>query len=83
MATRSTISRGRVVIPVALRKELGIQDNDQLVWAVRDGELVAITRKAQLRRAQELFSQYVPRGISLVDELIADRRAEQAKEDES
>jgi hypothetical protein len=44
-----------------------------------DGEARITTRHAQLRRAQELFRQYVPAGSpSLADELIAERRAEAA-----
>jgi hypothetical protein len=33
-----------------------------------------------MRRAQELVRSFIPPGVSLVDELIADRRAEAARE---
>jgi bifunctional DNA-binding transcriptional regulator/antitoxin component of YhaV-PrlF toxin-antitoxin module len=72
----SNLSNGRAVIPAALRLQLDIKDGDQLIWAVRDGELVATTRRAQLRKAQALFQRYVPKDApSLADELIAERRA--------
>ena len=37
-------------------------------------------REAGIKKAQELVAKYVPRDVSLVDELIADRRAEAARE---
>ncbi len=39
-------------------------------------------RKKGIRRAQERFRRYVPEGVNLVDELIAERRAEARREDE-
>jgi hypothetical protein len=33
-----------------------------------------------VRRAQKLVRNFVPEGVSLVDELIAERRAEAARE---
>jgi len=72
----SSLSNGRIVIPAALRQQLDLKDGDQLIWSVRDGELVATTRRAQLRKAQALFQQLVPADApSLADELIAERRA--------
>ncbi|MDP3652697.1 MAG: AbrB/MazE/SpoVT family DNA-binding domain-containing protein [Rhodoferax sp.] len=76
MKSQSNLSNGRAVIPAALRAQLDIQDGDQLIWSVRDGELVVTTRRAQLHKAQALFQQFVPKNApSLADELIAERRA--------
>ena len=76
MTITSNLLNGRAVIPAALRQQLDLQDGDQLIWTVRDGDLVATTRRAQLSKAQALFQQYVPKGSpSLADELIAERRA--------
>ena len=33
-----------------------------------------------IKRAQEIVGRYIPRGRSLVDELISERRAEASKE---
>jgi AbrB family looped-hinge helix DNA binding protein len=75
MSQVSSLSNGRVVIPSALRTQLDIRDGDQLIWSVRDGELVATTRRAQLSKAQSLFQTFVPKNSpSLADELIAERR---------
>lgn len=81
MTATSNLSHGRTVIPVALREQLGIKDGDQLIWEVRDGELLVTTRVAQLRRAQALIHRYVPESVSLADELITERRVDQTKED--
>lgn len=76
MKSTSNLSNGRIVIPAALRQQLDMKDGDQLIWSVRDGELVATTRRAQLSKAQALFQKCVPQNApSLADELIAERRA--------
>jgi len=72
---------GRAVIPVQIRRSLGLQEGDTLLFELRDGDAVLTTRKARLARAQALFRRYVPEGSpSLADELIAERRAETARE---
>jgi bifunctional DNA-binding transcriptional regulator/antitoxin component of YhaV-PrlF toxin-antitoxin module len=76
MKSASILSNGRAVIPVALREQLGLRDGDRLIWSAREGELIATTRRAQLRKAQAMFQKYVPANSpSLADELIAERRA--------
>lgn len=71
---------GRIVIPAAIRKALQIKTGDELLLHVEDGELRVTTRMQSIRRAQELVRQYVPEGISLADELIAERRTEAKRE---
>jgi AbrB family looped-hinge helix DNA binding protein len=67
--------QGRMVIPVELRKELGLEVGTELVATVEGDRLVLETRKAVLSKLKSLFA-VVPSDVSLVDELIADRRAE-------
>lgn len=67
---------GRVVVPLEIRKALGLQEGDTVLWELVDGEARLTTRRERLRRAQALVRQYVPEGVSLADELIAERRAE-------
>ena len=71
---------GRVVIPAGMRAALGVKPGDTLVARVVDGELSLMSQKAAVRRAQKLVRRFVPEGVSLVDELIAERRAEAARE---
>lgn len=73
-------SGGRLVIPAAIRRELGLEEGDAVVMRVEDGELRIVSYKEVLRRVQEHARQYVRPGESVVDEFIADRRAEAARE---
>ncbi|MCX8017858.1 MAG: AbrB/MazE/SpoVT family DNA-binding domain-containing protein, partial [Rhodocyclaceae bacterium] len=74
---------GRVVIPAEIRQALGLKEGDPVLFELRDGEAVITTKRARIRRAQEMFRRYVPAGSpSLADELIAERRAEAAREEE-
>ena len=65
---------GRVVIPAAFRKALGIKVGDEVVLRVQDGELRITTQQSRIQRAQRRARQYVEPGTSLVDELLAERR---------
>lgn len=71
---------GRVVIPAEFRKALGVSVGDDLVMRLEDGGLRLRSRDAAIRRAQEIVHKYVPDGVSLADELIAERREEAARE---
>jgi hypothetical protein len=43
---------------------------------VHDGQVLLLTREAVTRRVQALAREFVPDGVRLVDELLADRRRE-------
>ena len=71
---------GRVVIPAPVRKELGLHPGDMLV-VESDGQSLLVRSSAQvLQEDQDYFRQFVAPGTSPVDALIADRRAEAARE---
>lgn len=70
---------GRVVVPAEIRKALGIEDGDIVLWELGDGEARLRTRREHMRRAQALVRRHVPPDVSLVDELLAERRAEAAR----
>jgi bifunctional DNA-binding transcriptional regulator/antitoxin component of YhaV-PrlF toxin-antitoxin module len=73
---------GRMVIPVALRTALSLKEGDVLFASADQGELRLLTIPAAVRRAQAIVRQFVPEGVSLVDELIGDRRRETAREEQ-
>jgi hypothetical protein len=49
-------------------------------FVTESGALALETRAQGITRAQQLVRKYIPEGVSLVDELITDRREEAARE---
>ena len=71
---------GRMVLPSELRDQLGLEVGSAVV-VVQDEHGVHIeTPEQALGSLRAYFKGLVPEGVSLVDELIAERRAE-AKHD--
>ena len=71
---------GRLVIPAPFRRALGIEAGDELVLSLDEGQLRISTREQAIARAQEGVRQRVRGDVSLVDELIKERRVEARKE---
>ncbi|MCY3920741.1 MAG: AbrB/MazE/SpoVT family DNA-binding domain-containing protein [Chloroflexota bacterium] len=71
---------GRVVIPADYRRALGLRPGDSLTIKLDDGALRLVTLAQAIREAQEFVAKYVDKDRSLVAELIAERRAEAARE---
>lgn len=69
--------RGRLVIPAAVREQLGLHPGSRLNMRVENGALVLMTPEAAER---ELWDMFADVGESLADELVADRKAEVARE---
>ena len=72
---------GRLVIPAAMRSAMLIDDTGCLTARVVEGELRVLAPKAAVIRLQRRMRENVPPGVSVVDELIADRRAEALREE--
>lgn len=76
-------NQGRMMLPSWWRKQEKVDSSTELCIAVTEtGALVVETREQGLRRARTLLRKYIPEGVRLSDELIADRRAEAAREAE-
>ncbi len=73
---------GRIVIPAPMRKAMKLEPGDDVQVALVEGELRIVGRDAAIARAQALVRKYIPGDVSLSDQLIAERRAEAAREDE-
>ena len=71
---------GRIVIPAEYRRALGLHIGDEILMTLDDDGLRLCTRRQAIRRVQEMVRGTLPPGRSLVDELIAERRAEAACE---
>jgi AbrB family looped-hinge helix DNA binding protein len=70
----------RVVIPAKVCERLGIAAGDPLVLEEEDDSLRLIPCSHLLREVQAAFAPFRSPGESLVDELIAERRAEAARD---
>jgi AbrB family looped-hinge helix DNA binding protein len=66
--------KGRIVIPAEIRDAMGISVGDRVEMRLEDYELRVSTRRARIRRAQEWARKAIPPGVSLADELSAERR---------
>lgn len=71
---------GRVVVPAVCRKAAGLHAGDEVLIRIVNGEIRLSPLSLSIKRAQDTLRQYVPKGRSLTDELIAERR-EEAKRD--
>ena len=82
METHTTTidSGGRIVIPAAQRKALQLKVGDKINLRVENGSLKLTPLRQGIRELQEYCAKFIPKGVSLADELIADRRAEAERE---
>lgn len=72
----NVLPNGRMVLPVSLRRSLGIEKGGQLV-AELDGDVITLTTPDQaLDEAGALFRSLLTDDTNVADEIIADRRAE-------
>ncbi len=67
---------GRIVIPAPYRKALGIKEGDAVFIKLEGEDLRIVSDETEVRRVREMIDRYVPEGVSLVDELIRERRRE-------
>ncbi len=73
--TKARVSEnGRLVIPASFRKALGIEVGDEVVLELKHDELRITTQQQRIRRARERARKYLPKGVSLSKELLAERR---------
>jgi AbrB family looped-hinge helix DNA binding protein len=72
---------GRVVIPAEFRNALGLSEGDEVLISCDGSEVRLSTVTERVRRVQRFIAERIPPGgLSIVDELIADRRAETTRE---
>jgi len=74
------VDGGKIVLPAALRRKHGFAVGDTLV--VEDGPDGVKVRSLNdaVAAVQALVARFVPADVSLVDDLIAERRAEAERE---
>ncbi len=78
--SRGKVSSGRVVLPAELRKEFGIENGTEVIFSRTEHGIEIRTVDETIRQAQELVARYTTPDVSLVDELLAERREEASHE---
>jgi bifunctional DNA-binding transcriptional regulator/antitoxin component of YhaV-PrlF toxin-antitoxin module len=71
---------GRLVIPMACRRQIGLQPGQDVLLKVTPEGLLLTSYEQDLTQFQDEVTELVGPGVSLVDEVINERRAEAAKE---
>lgn len=73
---------GRIFLPVAFRQSMGVQSGDRLIARVTEkGRAELVTASHAVASARGIFAHLAPDGMSMVDELIRERREEAAREE--
>ena len=67
-------------MPSAYLAALRAAEGDQSQLTLQRDQVRILGRASALRELQEEVRRYVPEGVSLVDELLAERRTEAARE---
>ncbi len=71
---------GRIVIPAEIRQRAGIGPGDELVIDADGAGVRLRTLRQAVAAAQAFFTEGLPSGTLVSEELIRDRRAEAARE---
>lgn len=74
------VDGGKLVIPASMRRELGLATGDTVLVDIDDGELRVRSISRAVERARAILRKYLPEGVGLADELIAERRREAESE---
>ncbi|WP_027881226.1 AbrB/MazE/SpoVT family DNA-binding domain-containing protein [Meiothermus rufus] len=75
--------RGRLVLPAAVRRALGLREGDRLVLRLReDGVIELVGAREVVRESKGLLGRLYPdlKGKALAQELLQDRRREALQE---
>lgn len=73
---------GRIVIPAAFRKALGLKGGDVLTMRIDEDGLHIQTKRQALLRSRSIVRAHISADRRLSDELIAERRLESKREAE-
>ncbi len=74
---------GRVLIPAAIREAMKLEPGGEVMAWLEDGALRLLSPKMGMEQAQEAVCRIIGKDVRLVDELIAERRAEARGESET
>lgn len=78
---RAKLNReGRMNVPADCRNQAGLKPGQEVLLKVTPNGILLYTHDQAVKRLQDWFASNAPQGVSMVDELISDRRKEAAKE---
>lgn len=80
--TLKVASDGRFVIPAAARAAMELGEEGKVSVYVEDGILKLVTPRVAIRQIREMLKPYRSETGSIVDEFIAERRAEAVREEQ-
>jgi AbrB family looped-hinge helix DNA binding protein len=72
---------GRMNLPADIRRSLGLNGAGKIIIEADENGAYITTFEQRLRKIRASVQPYFTPGVSIVDELIADRRAENAKDE--
>ena len=67
---------GRVVLPSELRRALGLTKGDKVMIEAEGDKVTLTTARLRRKRAQAIAKRYAQPGVSVVEEFLAEKRAE-------
>lgn len=74
------VKGGRLILPADYRRALDLNDGDSVVIELDHDELRVRSVRGSFARVREQLRPYLPKGVSLADELSRDRTREAACE---
>jgi antitoxin PrlF len=74
-------ANGRLVLPVAIRKAMGIDGETKVYVSVKDGEARLKTISQNVREAQAMYRKYAKKH-STVDDFLRERKEDEMRRDE-
>jgi AbrB family looped-hinge helix DNA binding protein len=70
---------GRLVIPAKYRKALGMKPGNEVLLMLEDSGIRIVSKQQAIAQAQAEVRRYIPKGRSLSEELIMERREEASR----
>ena len=67
-------NRGRIPLPLNIRKELCLSNKDTVILRVINGELKILPMSYLIKEIQNTFAKYKKHNISMVDEFLHMKR---------
>lgn len=73
--------KGRVLLPAEMRSAMALHEGDVIIAWLKDGEVTMHSHRHGLQKIRNDAARLPKRSMYASDELIAERRAENAKEE--